>query len=252
MEKDELLFLDDLDLPEEELSKEELEKIKQKTKNILKDYKNGVSKIKEIQLDTENLNKEDIKDYKNEVYIHLAKNTAILKKLVLEAIDKEINLKGEITYKDLLRPSATSAETGYWTYGCPFYFYTIFSTEEIIIYKLDNHFRVIESKKYKITDIDDYRVGMKKIDENYIRKELVLNIKNGKFMDCYYIYNDRNYSELGLDKLIELLKSLKVNDETETLKAKTKAYNRGLTIMNTMVIVGVIVLAIIILFVNRL
>ncbi|MGL5616702.1 MAG: hypothetical protein ACRDD2_10825 [Sarcina sp.] len=252
MEKDELLFLDDLDLPEEELTKEELEKIKKKTKSILKDYKNAVSKIKGNQLDIESLNKEDIEDYKNEVYIHLAKNTVVLKKLVLEAIDKEINLKGEITYKDLLRPSAMSAETGYWTYGCPFYFYTVFSTEEIIIYKLDNHFRVIESKKYKITDIEDYRVGIKKVDENYIKKQLVLNIKNGKFIDSYYIYNDRNYSEFGLDKLIELLKSLKVKDETETLKAEVKAYNRALTIMNTMVIVGAVILAIVMIWINKL
>ena len=90
------------DLDNENL-KCDLKKIKKKVVRAIKEFDDCKSEITSASFNVEAIKRDALKSELNDKYINGAKNTMILKDFVLDAINKDLKINGEVILKELMK-----------------------------------------------------------------------------------------------------------------------------------------------------
>jgi len=192
--------LDDIKLSEEQKAN-----IKITLNQALKKYDFSPSPI-DLELPIDNVNELDkAKD----------KNLIFLKNLVLKALENECPLKeNEIIYSHFFHAGmdmdldCSSTYLTYLTAGGCFYFQIYMSNKEIVIYGLDNYYKLIKSRKINISDIDSVGIYNKNLGGLKLSKEnLILKIKpsTGPHLSNYYLIPSKKDNIIELTEFLDLL-----------------------------------------------
>jgi len=145
------------------------------------------------------------------------KNLDSLKNLVLKGLENECPLKtSEIIYSHFFR-AGKEMELGissmYWTAGGCFYFQIYMSNKELVIYGLDNYYRLIKSRTINISDMHSVGISSKDLDglklsrENLIMK---INPSVDLHLSSYYLIPSKKDNTIELTGFKNLLISLGV------------------------------------------
>lgn len=192
------------------LSKDQKENIKITLNQALKKYDLRPSPIN-IGLPIDNINELD----KNK-----DKNLNALKSLVLKALKNECPLKeNEIIYSHFFQVGMhmdMNVTSTYLTAGGCFYFQIYMSDKEIVIYGLDNYYKLIKSRKLNISDIDSVGVynkdlcGLKLSKENLILKINPSASRHLSNLSSYYLLPLKKDNIFEMTEFRDLLLSLGV------------------------------------------
>ncbi|MGL4106900.1 hypothetical protein [Clostridium sp. LP20] len=187
----------------EQLSKKDKEILKSNLSKTLKEYNKLPSSIQlSIDDDTE------IK-FENEM-----KDSEVIRKLVLDELDKDCPLnKDDIIYDTIFlagKDMAANYSSFYWSAGGTYYYKLYVSKNEIIIYSLDNFYRVISSKRISISQLDFVGISNKDIDGLKLTQEnLIMKVKadTNAQSSVYYFIPEKNSTNDELLKFNNLLVS---------------------------------------------
>lgn len=206
--KNDLLDLENLKLPDENISTEQLEDIKKNLRKVLKRYKESSYKTFNDDLELQNLSTDALNSSRNKEYINGIKNSEILKEAVLHKIDTTTTYSGDLLYKRLFKATATYAPPNWWTNEGAFYYYTYITSKEILLYELDNYFRIIDTHKYPLSDIKFYKL----FTESCAIRFLIKNKNTEKYFKLY-----RNFDFLSdeLSKVCDIFSYLKIPNLTK-------------------------------------
>lgn len=152
--------------------------------------------------------------------VHGDKNSNNIKSLVLKALKNECPLKeNEIIYFHFFQAGMymdLDVTSTYLTAGGCFYFQIYMSNEEIVIYGLDNYYKLIKSRKINISDIDSVGVYNKDLNGLKLSKEnLIMKIKPSvsrhlSNLSSYYLLPLKKDNIFEISEFRDLLLSLGV------------------------------------------
>lgn len=167
------------------LSKDQKANIKITLNQVLKKYDLSPSPIN-LKLPIDNINEFD-KD----------KNLNSLKTLVLKALENECPLKeNEIIYSHFFRAGMNmdldyASQSLSYILGRCFYFQIYMSNNQIVIYGLDNYYKLTKSRTINISDIDSVGIYNKDLGGLKLSREnLILKIKTSvspHLSSCYLL-----------------------------------------------------------------
>lgn len=216
MKKD-LLNLAELELPEENLSKDQIKRIRASVNKTINKYESSCYKT----FDNEKVDNEAILNPRNEKIINGVENTEVLKSIVLPNLDKITVYEGELLYKRLFKSGVnTSLEAGgingmafNLLNGTTCYFYVFITTKQIIFHFLDNYFRLIKTKTYNKEEIEYFK--------GYFESRSMCIVSNREVKKDYIVLcRDYDFKKGEIEKVCMILKGLGIKDET---KEKTMA-----------------------------
>ena len=196
----------------------DLKKIKKKVVKAIKEFDDCKSEITSASFNVEAIRKNVLKSELNDKYINGAKNTMILKDFVLDAINKDLKINGEVIFKKLYKAIVNDAAPSYITRGGGFYFYFVFSNMECLIYQLDNFYRV--QKKYKY--LKEYFEGFV-----FLKGKLFIKFKDNPneksiYSNDFYLYGVIDDEREYFKEIIVVLESLGFTENKNIDKFETK------------------------------
>lgn len=158
----------------ENFTEEDLYDITLSNKEIMKLKKDMTKTIKLIK----NLNKElnidiDLEDAlkirkelgeENEVIEYGVKNSKLLKKIVLDAIDKEVKSKGIEIIDEVFVPTQIAIPGRVDTimlHGCPYFYKMYLTNNRLIVYSLSDKYQVIKKRVFKFGELNSIGKAVK-------------------------------------------------------------------------------------------
>lgn len=188
-------------MDKEQLSKEDKEILKANIAKSLKKYNKLPSDIHLSMDNTMEIKLEDNID-----------NSKLIRKLVLDTLDKDCPLdKESIIYEAIFlagKDMAANYYSFYWSAGGTYYNKLYVSKNEIIIYSLDNFYRLISCRKIPISQIDFIGISNKDIDGLKLSQEnLIMKVKPDAHhqSSVYYFIPEKNSNNDELIKFNDLL-----------------------------------------------
>ena len=159
MKKFEPIDIDESKLPNVELSDEQKEAIKKNLKANINRFVQGNPGL-DLNLSNENLLEIENKlKNRTNATMYTVKNANVFKELLLQAIEKDCPLsKDDILYSAFLYADADCSAI--WGNNA-FYNQLYISKNMIIIYAIDNYFRIIDTFKLPISDITSVGISYK-------------------------------------------------------------------------------------------
>lgn len=218
MKKFDLIDIDETALPDVNLSEDQKNSIRTKMKLNFNRFIEGNSSLS-IDTSYENISRieEELGETKNET-LHSIKYANVLKELVLEAIEKDCPFKDdEILHKQFLYLGAGSEYDNIpavWT-NTPFYCQVYITNKTLLVYTLDNYFRLIIKRELPISDINSVGLTYKDCDGLKLSNEnLIIKINSKKYPDFfgYYLLDKNPKDSSKLEKIKDLLISLGVKN----------------------------------------
>ena len=203
MKNDELINLNE----EIKIPSEDRERILKNIKQTIHYYEKNRPTIEKEKLNFEDIKEESLNNKFNNKYINGAKNSFILKDLVLGELDREEGTENLI-YKNDFYVNKENSGPNILTMGGGFYFYSLLYKDRIVIYELDNFFKVNKRNSYKIKDIESFKVMV----EDYCIK---IVMKNGDVKDTFFMFDFKKENLLEFEKKLD---SLNIKDLTGTKK----------------------------------
>lgn len=152
------------DLYEEQLTTKEIMKLKKdmfKTINLIK----NLNKELNIDIDLEDslkIRKELGKE--NEVIEYGVKNAKLLKKIVLDAIDKEVKDKGVKIIDEVFVPTQIAISGRVDTvmlHGCPYFYKMYLTNNRLIVYSLSDKYKVLKKRVIKFDELNSIGKAVK-------------------------------------------------------------------------------------------
>lgn len=218
MTKFDLIDIDESKLPDVTLSDNQKNSIKKKMKLNLKRFIEGNLNL-DIDTSDENILKieENLGDKKNQT-LHSIKYANVLKEIVLAAIEKDCPFTNEeILYKGFLHLGGGSEFENLpavWTNN-PFYCQVYLTNKELLIYTLDNYFRLVAKRQLPIQDIEGVAVTDKDSDGlKYSHKNLILGVNSKTYtsLSGYQLVDENPKDTSNLEKIKYLLITLGVKE----------------------------------------
>ena len=203
MKNDELINLNE----EIKIPSEDRERILKNIKQTIHYYEKNRPTIEKEKLNFEDIKEESLNNKFNNKYINGAKNSFILKDLVLGELDREEGTENLI-YKNDFYVNKENSGPNILTMGGGFYFYSLLYKDRIVIYELDNFFKVNKRNSYKIKDIESFKVMV----EDYCIK---IVMKNVDVKDTFFMFDFKKENLLEFEKKLD---SLNIKDLTGTKK----------------------------------
>ena len=170
-------------------------------------YEKNRPNIEKEKLNLEDIKEETLNNKFNNKYINGVRNSFILKDLVLGELDREESTENLI-YKNDFYVNRENTGPNILTMGGGFYFYSLLYKDRIVIYELDNFFKVSKRNSYKIKDIENFKVMV----EDYCIK---LVMKNGEVKDTFFMFDFKKENLLDFEKKLD---SLNIKNLTGTKK----------------------------------
>lgn len=226
MKKFDLIDIDENNLPNVELSNEQMKRIKNIFNTTIKSYLELNHKPVDIDLSPNNLSRvTDNLGTESEDILNYVKGGKILRDLVIEALDKECPIKEEdLIYKALLY---ISKDYSYKVAGILFsesvFSHRIYVTKNyVFIYNLDNYFRLLNSTKLPISAIKSaYIDNSNRTDYIPFNCDvLTLNLDdsedaNLQLPSIYYLIGENGEKTPDLEGLLNALSSVGVKNKKE-------------------------------------
>lgn len=242
MKKYELIDFDEKSLPDVNLNENQKTKIKNSLNYTLNKFHlfNPNIKIDISQLKTDEIQTLlDSSKYKNK---HGIKNANLLKRFVLEAIEKDINLNSkDILYKKFLQAGAGSEYSGpptFLKYRGTFYYQLYIINDGLIIYSLDDYFRVINKNIIKINEIKSVQLSNKDFDNLKLdNTNLILEIDpdTSHCFSSYFFVDENPKDTSALKEIKDILLNLGISEY------KPKKFSLPIVIYIILVIIIVLV-----------
>lgn len=205
--KDDLLDLNNLELPDVNISDEQIKDIKKNLRKTLKRYNESCYTTFSDSLDINDIDIDSLTDPRNKKCYYGVENTIFLKSLALSNIDKITSYEGSLLYKGFASLIYYNRwiQPATFVSGTTFYFYFFITSKEIIIHQLDNYFRLKSTKKYKLSSV---------VNIQFYEKSNVLKLRFSKddSIDTFIFCGNNSLIHNDLSKVYKILKALNLKD----------------------------------------